>query len=84
MNIWEFAPIFIIAFMLGAMAVFGIWRYEIHEQEEFTRKKILEMKARIKPFQELAKECVRAKDEECYQKCVLDIYRIISEYAPNF
>lgn len=84
MGILEFAPVFIIAFMLGAVTVLCIWRFDLIEQEKLQIKQMLEMKARMKPFQELAKEYARAKDDEGYQNCMADIYRIMSEYAPNF
>ena len=75
---------FSIGVFVGAVGVFLCWGWKNMKREDYERKRVLEMKSRIQPFRELQVRAMEDKDREIVDKCTLEIYRIISEYAPTF
>lgn len=54
------------------------------KREQIRNTRILQMKNRIRPFQEFAAQCMEANDRENFDKALNNIYRIMAEYADNY
>ena len=58
-----------------------IYLFDLNQRRIYRDKRAMEMRARIKPFSDLAIECHKANDHENFEKIQGEIYRIMSEYV---
>jgi hypothetical protein len=66
---------------IGFVICFLIYLSDLKSERLYRDKRVREMRARIKPFSDLAIEYMKDDDREGFEKVQLDIYRIMWEYV---
>ena len=66
---------------IGFVICFLTHLSDLKPERIYRDKRVREMRARIKPFSDLAIECHKANDHENFEKIQGEIYRIMSEYV---